>query len=181
MISNLASIEAETPLTLEIPTIRSLEMCNGFSVRRYNHQSMSMQERTLDHHTIQFNLGDPVFLSWKSNEKWTSEICNTGNIVALLSKGEAEELQWVGKFNMLQISYEASFIETLLETESFRFRELYNVYDPLLKDIVCSFHGNLYTDCLYEKLYIESLAVACAIHLGTNYAIGEKKNICSKR
>jgi AraC-like DNA-binding protein len=180
MISTLASIEAETPLTAGIPTIRPLETCNGFSVTRYNHQSMFTQGRTLAHHTIQFNFGDPVFLSWKSNEKTTSEICSTGNLVALLSKGEVEELQWVGEFNMLEISYDASFIDTLLEKESFTFREVYNVYDPLLRDIVVSFHDNIYADCLHEKLYAESLAVACAIHVGTNYAVGDKKIFAPK-
>lgn len=180
MISNLASIEVEAPLTREIPTVPPPSTWSGFTVSRYIHQSIFIQERTLAHHTIQFNFGDPVFLSWKSKEKWTSEICSTGNIVALLSKGEVEELQWPGELNMLEISFDASFIDTLLEKESFRFRELYNVYDPLLRDIVVNFHDNLYADRILEKLYLESLAVACAIHVGTNYSVDDKKIFAPK-
>jgi len=180
MTANLTSIEAEqtfNPVVTEI--FSSSGSWKGFKIKRFIRPSMYIPERTLPNHTLQFNFGAPLSLSWRSKGKWTSSVFDTGNVVALLSQGEKEELQWEGDYNALEIEFEPTFIDALLEKQNFRFREEHNVYDPLLKDIVVKLYEGAQVGQI-EKLYAESLGVACAIHLGTAYSLGNKKIFAPK-
>ena len=151
----------------------------GFRVKRFIRPSTYVPERTLSNHTLQFNFGTPLSLSWRSKGKWTASVFDTGNLVELLSQGEKEELQWEGDYNALEIEFDPTFIDTLLEKQNFKFREEHNVCDPLLKDIVVKLYEGAHVGMI-EKLYAESLGVACAIHLGTAYALGNKKIFAPK-
>ena len=180
MTANLTSIEAEqtfNPVVTEI--FSSNGSWKGFKIKRFIRPSMYIPERTLSNHTLQFNFGAPLSLSWRSKGKWTSSVFDTGNLVELLSQGEKEELQWDGDYNALEIEFEPTFIDSLLEKQNFRFREEHNVYDPLLKDIVVKLYEGAQVGQI-EKLYGESLGVACAIHLGTAYSLGNKKIFAPK-
>ncbi|HYI76529.1 MAG TPA: AraC family transcriptional regulator [Chryseolinea sp.] len=178
MTANLTSINTETsnPVT-EI--FSSDSYWAGFKIKRTIRSSMYVPERTLSNHTLQFNFGTPISLSWKSKGKWTSGIFDSGNLVELLSQGDKEELQWEGDYNALEIEFTPSFIDGLLEKENVRFREEHNVYDPLLKDIVVKLYEGAHASHL-EKLYTESLGIACAIHLGTTYTLGTKRMFAPK-
>jgi AraC family transcriptional regulator len=169
--------QAFTPTSTQI--FSSENAWKGFTVKRYIRSDMYVPARTLSRHTLQFNFGAPISLSWKSEGKWTSSVCNTGNLVELLSEGDKEELQWNGDYNALEIEFEPTFIDKLVEKDNFKFREQHNVNDSLLKDIVV----RLYEDAnsgLTEKLYAESLGVACAIHLASTYSISNKKIFAPK-
>lgn len=180
MTANFTSIEADqafNPMVTEI--FSSNGSWKGFKIKRFIRPSMYVPERTLSNHTLQFNFGTPLSLSWRSKGKWTSGVFDTGNLVELLSQGEKEELQWDGDYNALEIEFEPTFIDTLLEKQNFRFREEHNVCDPLLKDIVVKLYEGAHVG-LIEKLYAESLGVACAIHLGTVYSLANKKIFAPK-
>ena len=176
MQANLTTFDVETPFT---PIFSSDSAWKGFTVKRHIRSAMYIPERTLSRHTLQFNFGAPLSLSWKSDGKWTSSICNTGNLVELLSQGDTEELQWNGDYNALEIEFEPSFIDNLVEKENFKFREQHNVHDTLLKDIVVRLYEDAHSG-LTETLYAESLGVACAIHLTTTYSMNNKKIFAPK-
>jgi len=180
MISNFTS--GEDPGTIN-PETREVFSSNGtwrgFTVKRYIGAPLYYQKRILSHHTLQFNFGGPISLSWRSGGSWISGVCNTGHIVELLAQGEKEELQWNGNYNALEIAFDPSFIDTLLEIENFKFREQRNIYDPLLTDIVTKLYDDAHSG-LVEKLYTESLGIACAIHLATTYSLSGKKLFAPK-
>lgn len=177
MMSHLTSFKVERKkVSTEIePEFSSKAAWNGFTVRRYTRRSMYISERTLSDHTLQFNFGEPINFSWKSNGKWVDEYCPTGTIIELLSSGEKEELQWEGKFNTLEIAFDPAFVDDLLETQNFRFQEQRNIHDPLLKDIVTNLYEDTYSDAILQKMYAESIGITCVIHLATAYSIGGKK------
>jgi AraC family transcriptional regulator len=180
MTGNFTSIEAEQTFNPAVTEIFSSNgSWRGFKIKRFIRPSMYIPERTVSNHTLQFNFGAPLSLSWKSKGQWISSVFETGNLVELLSQGETEELQWDGDYNALEIEFEPTFIDKLLEKQNFRFREEHNVCDPLLKDIVVKLYEGAQAG-LIEKLYAESLGVACAIHLGTAYATGNKKIFAPK-
>ena len=180
MTANFTSIEAEQTFNPAVTEIFSSNgSWRGFKIKRFIRPSMYIPERTVSNHTLQFNFGAPLSLSWKSKGQWISSVFETGNLVELLSQGEKEELQWDGDYNALEIEFEPTFIDKLLEKQNFRFREEHNVCDPLLKDIVVKLYEGAQAG-LIEKLYAESLGVACAIHLGTAYATGNKKIFAPK-
>ena len=180
MTANFTSIEAEQTFNPKVTEIFSSNgSWKGFKVKRFIRPSMYVPERTLSNHTLQFNFGTPLSLSWRSKGRWTASVFDTGNLVELLSQGEKEELQWEGDYNALEIEFEPTFIDTLLEKQNFRFREEHNVCDPLLKEIVVKLYEGAHVGMI-EKLYAESLGVACAIHLGSAYGLGTKKIFAPK-
>ena len=179
MTANIASIGQPQNFNPVTEIYSSDTVWEGFKIKRTIRSSMYVPERTLSNHTLQFNFGTPLSLSWRSRGKWTSGLVETGNLVELLSHGDKEELQWEGDYNALEIEFAPAFIDHLLEKENFRFREEHNVHDPLLKDIVIKLYEGAQSGQL-EKLYAESLAIACAIHLGTTYPLTSKKVFAPK-
>ena len=180
MQATSTTFDIDTNVTPAVTQIFSSDNAwNGFTVKRYIRSAMYVPERTLSRHTLQFNFGSPLALSWKSEGEWTSSICNTGNLVELLSQGDKEELQWKGDYNALEIEFEPSFIDKLVEKENFTFREQHNIHDMLLKDIALRLYEDAHSG-LTEKLYAESLGVACAIHLASTYSMSNKKIFAPK-
>jgi AraC family transcriptional regulator len=179
MTANLTRIETEQTFSPVSEIFYSDGLWKSFQIRRTIRSSMYIPERTLSNHTLQFNFGTPLSLSWRSKGKWTSGFFDTGNLVELLSQGDKEELQWEGEYNALEVEFTPSFIDSLLEKENFRFREEHNVYDPLLRDIVVKLYEGAQAGQV-ERLYTESLGIACAVHLGTTYSLSNKKVFAPK-
>jgi AraC family transcriptional regulator len=153
---------------------------NGFTVRQYNTRSLEIPVLPHLHHVLSFNCGDPFFMSWKAGEKWTKGMCPTGNVVTLQASGDHDHTHCFQDFNKLEISFNPNFIDGLLEKENFQLHSQYNIQDSLLRDIATKlYEGNLATRSA-ERLYVESLAISCAIHLATNYSASHKKPFAPK-
>lgn len=181
MISSFASLGDEKTITRDIVNVfSSNNLWSGFKIEHFIRPAMYVAEHTLSHHTVQFNFGAPLNIAWKSHGKWTTGICNTGSVVGLLSHSEKEEIQWEDEYNSLDISFDPLFIDTLLEKENFRFREQRNISDPFLKDVAAKIHREIHGGFVIEKLYAESLAISCAIHLATTYPVSDKKIFAPK-
>ena len=148
---------------------------NGFTLKRYTRAVANSSRRPLAGHTLQFNLGPPAPFSWRSHDAWISEYCSTGSVVALLSAGETETLQWDGKYHGFDIAFEPSFIDNLLEKENFRFRQLRNISDSFLTDIAMKLCEYTFGNSTTQQVHAQSLGVACAIHLATTYSCDDKK------
>ncbi len=181
MILHLPDSGEEKILTQDVTTVfSSNDTWTGFRIGHMIRPAMYVPEHTLSHHTLQFNFGGPLNMAWKSQGKWVTGICNTGNIVGLLSCSEKEEIQWEDEYNSFEISFDPLYIDSLLEKENFKFREQRNLSDPFLKDIASKLCSEAHSGYVIEKLYVESLAVACAIHLATTYSINHKKIFAPK-
>ena len=180
MTSTLSSIEADLPFTANRAPGNGGLNANGFTIKCSTPQLSNNSEHVYSQHTLHLNLGAPISLSSKSRGSWVSAICNTGNIITLLNPGEKDVVHWHGEYHVIEIGFNPFFIDTVLVQQDFRFRALHNVSDPLIRDLVFKLYEDTYSDSLSEKLYMESLAVACAIHLGTNYSIGDKRIFAPK-
>jgi AraC family transcriptional regulator len=152
----------------------------GFEIRKYIRKPSQISTRTVSNHTIQINLGSPLRLSWKSPDKWNTALCNTGDVVGLISHGEAEELQWETEFHALELTFHPKFIDRLVEKENFKFKEQRNIHDPLLTDLALKLSTEALKDRTVERLYAESLAVTCGIHLITTYPLSTKRVFAPK-
>lgn len=179
MIAVFTNVEEET-LSRPLHNVTTYDSWSGFKVTKYVHNPRPLAERTLSHHTLQFNVGSPVKMSWKSLDKWNTAMCDTGNVVGLLSPGETAEVQWEKEFECLEIAFHPHFIDRLVEKENFKFREQRNIYDALLNDLALKLSQDALSDRIVEKLYVESLAVTCAIHLATTYSVSTKKVFAPK-
>lgn len=152
----------------------------GFTITRYVRSPMHLDERTMYHHTLQFNAGSPLKLSWKSDDKLITALCDSGNVVGLLSPGETDNVHSENEFHCFEIAFDPQFIDRLVEKENFKFKSQRNIYDALLNDLAHKLSREALSDRMVEKLYVESLAVTCAIHLATTYPVSNKKVFAPK-
>ncbi len=152
---------------------------NGLTIERKSSSGLYLSKRVLSNHILQFNLGGPFYLSWKSCGSWNSERCNTGNVIALTSCGDADELEYHGSTTILEITFDPLYVDKLLETDNIRFREQHNIHDLLLTDISSALASTT-PGLLTEKLYIESLGVACVVHLAASYSARDKRVFAPK-
>lgn len=148
---------------------------NGFTLKRYTRVFTNTFDRTMTRHTLQYNLGPPAPFSWRSHDAWVTEYSSTGSVVELLSVGDAESLQWDGKYNAFDIAFEPSFIDNLLEKENFRFRQVRNINDSFLTDIGMKLCEYTFGNSTTQQVHAQSLGVTCAIHLATAYSNDDKK------
>src|SRR5687767_14145447 len=180
MITYFTSVPEPGPFVPSNKIIEDKAHANGFTVRRYNTRSLDIPELPHLHHALSFNCGDPILVSWKAEEKRQKGMCPTGNVVALKSSGDHDDVHCFEHYDKLEISFDPNFIDALLEKENFKFQSRYNFQDSLLRDIATKlYEGNLSTRSV-EALYVESLAITCAIHLATNYSASHKKTFAPK-
>ncbi len=181
MTSILATAEIEELEAQENHKIfSSYDTWNGFKIEHCLRPPMSFSRSNLSHHVVWFNIGPPLPIKWKSNSKWTEGLCETGNVIGLLSNTENEEIQCCNSCNSLELYFDANFIDKLLEKENFRFREQRNLRDPFLQDIAMKLYQGCHSGNGIEKMYGESLSIAGAIHLATHYPINDKRIFAPK-
>ena len=181
MTSILATIENEVTTAHENYKIFSSDgTWKGFKIEHCIHPPMSLSHSNLAHHVVWFNIGLPLEIKWKSNGKWAEALCETGNVIGLLSNSEREEIQWRNSCNSLELYFDTDFIDKLLEKDNFRFSEQRNLNDAFLQDIAMKLYQGCHSGNGIEKMYGESLSIACAIHLATNYPISDKRIFAPK-
>ena len=146
----------------------------GFEIARKLFSSDEYDGKKSKFHVIQLNDGPPFELSWKSETQLTKTICESGNFIQLLAKASQHSLSFDGKCPTIELSFDGDFIEKIAEKENFVFCHRHNFHDPLLNLLI----RQLFTASrsqVSENLFIESLAIACAIHLTTTYALNSRK------
>lgn len=125
-------------------------------------------------HTIHLNDGAPFELSWKAHTQLITGNCEPGNFIQLLSKGKQHSICSTQKYYAIELAFDDQFIDGIAEKDNFTFGDFYNFQDPLLNGLVRNLHIAAGSR-MAENLYMESLAVACAIHMATSYLGGNKK------
>jgi AraC family transcriptional regulator len=179
MISNFTSIAIENPVPTSVaPAIPCSARQSRFTVKRLQ-RPINALEYIPSHHVLLFNVGPSVSLWWKYQGQWIMNHCAAGSIVAIVPAGERQEFTWNDEANFLELAFDPGFMNTILQKEKFVFQDVRNVFDPLVRDLVINLFEAMQAGCL-ETLYAESLAVTCAIHLGTIYSGGEKRIFAPK-
>lgn len=147
---------------------------NGFRIVRALFSSNTSFLDNASYHTIQLNDGAPFTISWQSKDCLEIDICQPGNLIQLLSKGKQNRLQCEEEYSAIEVVFEPAFIDAILEKDNFSFGDRLNFEDPLLARLIKELLSATYSKTP-EMLYIDSLAVACAIHLGTTYTENNKR------
>lgn len=174
-----ASIAIETLVPTQVATnISDTPSRLKFSVTRLR-KPINELEYKPSRHVLLFNMGVSTSLWWKSHGEWTMDHCPAGSIVGLFAAGESQEFTWNEEAHFLEVAFDSVFIDTILQMERFAFKHVRNVYDPLIGDLVIELYDAMKEDC-QETLYAESIAVTCAIHLGTTYSAAEKRMFAPK-
>jgi AraC family transcriptional regulator len=152
----------------------------NFRMDEYRWPAMKIPPRKHERHMLSFNMGASLHFASRAAQQWKEFECNSENVVGLLSAGELEEISWEEEFNSFTIWIDPLYVDQLLGTEGFSFREQRNLNDPFLTQL----SRNLYTATKIshhtEKFFIESLIVCMVIHLATQYAATGKKVFAPK-
>lgn len=145
----------------------------GFTIRRTLCLPVGNRE-SYRCHILQLNDGSPFSYSWTFHGNVSKGICPPGNFVQLLSKGDRNPLQCEREFHAIELTFDACFIDKILEQQDSAFGDRCNFDDALLSEVVRELYRSACTT-VTENLYLESLATACAIHLAAGYAITNKR------
>jgi AraC family transcriptional regulator len=179
MISSVDSTVKEMGLQAT-PVFSSRDTWSGFTIDQYLLPPGHVPEHTLERHAIMFNIGAPVSFSRRTPNGWDKCICSKGSVIRLLSCGEREEILWDNEHYVLNLALEPTFIDHLLGTEKFKFREEHNLQDAFLRDVALKLHQATEVNPIAEKMYLESIVISCSIHLATQYGADRKKIFAPK-
>jgi AraC family transcriptional regulator len=146
----------------------------GFIIRRASFGRKQTSDRSNFCHIVHLNYGPPVFLSCQAESESTTGVCNTGDIVRLSSGGYSDHFVCNQDYNAIELAFNSRFIDSLVEKANFTFCDKFIFHDPLLRMVIPELY-HTFLSATGEKFYGESLATACATHLATTYAAGDKK------
>jgi AraC family transcriptional regulator len=140
----------------------------GFTVER---STLDRVESTTlsNQHTLLFNWADPVAVEISSDIGWSEHICDKNAVVCLSPAKNPLTLRWTQPFHSFGIYIDANFVNDVLEVQDFTFLPQVNLTDPFLTEIATKLNTLCSDDTFAEKIYAESLGVACVEHLAKTY------------
>jgi AraC family transcriptional regulator len=139
---------------------------------------MQAPARSLDYHTIEINIGEPVTCYRKDGAN--RSVCNTGNIVYLSSPGDVHEMRWDGAYKSLKIIFEPKFVDGIVDVEAFRFQTMWNVDDAFCHELAIKLEQELSLGVCAQQIYVDTLLLALVIHLATQYPANRKRIFAPK-
>jgi AraC family transcriptional regulator len=152
----------------------------GFSISHQVFSPMYLRSLNPQGHVFEFNIGEALNLTWRMNDHWRSGACKHGNITGLLSRNDVLISQSDKEYHSLQFMFDASAVDTLLETNNFCLRAQCNFEDQFLTETATIIYDELKNGSVAAKIYCESLYVACVVHLATNYSQRNRKIFAPK-
>jgi len=122
-----------------------------------------------NNHSLIFNWADPIEVHLSSDIGWSESVCGKGAVACLSPAENPSTLRWSQPFNTLGIYIDPAFVSEVLEIKNFTFAQLFNLSDPFLLDVATRLNSVCTGDMFAEKIYAESLGVACIEHLAKTY------------
>lgn len=120
-------------------------------------------------HVLLFNWSDPLGIGIQAEDGWTDCVCDKGALVCLSTAGNPSAMRWNQPFHALAIYLDPEFVNEVLESKDFKFTPQFNLNDTFLLDVATKLSNVGSQDIFAEKVYAESLAVACIVHLAKTY------------
>ncbi|HZY82811.1 MAG TPA: helix-turn-helix transcriptional regulator [Cyclobacteriaceae bacterium] len=146
--------------------MESILQWNGFKVEENVFPAIESLTLPGDKHTLLFNWSGPIGIEIQTADGWKDSVCDKGAVVCLSSVGSSTTIRWTQPFHGLMIVLEPHFVNEILEIKDFKFVSQFNITDPFLLDVATKLSA---TNNSAEKVYAESLAVACIVHLAKTY------------
>lgn len=147
----------------------SREFWKGFTVEQNIFPASESVTLPENKHVLLFNWSEPIGIEIKSDNGWTGSVCDKGSLVCLSTAGSSTTIRWSQPFHALAVTLDPEFVNEVLEIKDFRFMSQFNHNDPFLLDIAAKLSTAGCQDIFAEKVYAESLAVVCIVHLAKTY------------
>ncbi|HMJ70516.1 MAG TPA: helix-turn-helix transcriptional regulator [Cyclobacteriaceae bacterium] len=147
----------------------SREFWKGFTVEQNMFPPVGNATLPENKHTLLFNWGEPLTIEMKVGDQWKESLCDKGAVVCLSSVGNATTIRWNQSFHAMAIFIDPEFVNQIVEIKDFQFVPQFNNNDSFLLDVVTKFSTVGGGDVFAEKVYVESLAVACIVYLAKKY------------
>lgn len=146
----------------------SRDFWKGFTVEENMFPPVDSATLPENKHVLLFNWSEPLAIEVKDEDGWKDNVCDKGSVVCL-SSGKSTTIRWSQPFHGLAIFLDPEFVNEVLEIKDFRFTSHINLSDPFLLDVATKLSTAGAQDIFAEKVYAESLAVACIVHLAKTY------------
>jgi AraC family transcriptional regulator len=118
-------------------------------------------------HVLLFNWGEPLTIQMRSGDESIDCVCDKGALVCLSSGENPMTLRWDQPFHAMAIIFDHDFVTDVLGIRDFRFTLKFNHHDVFLLDVATKLSSG--EDIFAAKVYAESLAVACLVHMAKVY------------
>ncbi|HEU4470701.1 MAG TPA: AraC family transcriptional regulator [Flavisolibacter sp.] len=157
----------------------SYDLWKGIKIEHHILPPMQLPQHIINEHRLLVNIGQAVNFEWKVDGKWKKKIYRTGDF-ALQKHGNINEPRWDREFSFIAIALDPGFVNEQVDIDNFSFAEQRGEQDLFLSDLSHRFLAELRQGSLAGKIYGESLAVAYAIHLASNYKESGRKVFAPK-
>ena len=147
----------------------SREFWKGFTVEQNIFPAVESVSLPENKHVLLFNWSEPLAIEIKTHEGWREAVCDKGSVVCLSTAGSSTTIRWNQPFHALTVYLEPKFVNEVLEIKDFKFVSHFNLNDQFLLDVATKLSTVGSQDSFAEKVYAESLAVACIVHLAKTY------------
>ncbi|MDO6432659.1 AraC family transcriptional regulator [Flavitalea sp. BT771] len=139
-----------------------------FKIEIQCHRAKELQQTSLTTDRLVINIGEPKLVEIKRRGVWERKTYDTGNF-SIVPYGHENIVRWFDSIKFVVIQIEPSFIHEFLQLKNLSLGEYRGISDKLVYDIASSFKREMDQVQLPSKIYIQSLAIDIAIHLGTQY------------
>lgn len=123
----------------------------------------------LRRHTMLFNQGDPLAISYYIDQQWKTFIASPNTTICILPAGTQFEMRWTQSLQVLVFSFEDSFAKAIAQSRAFDFLPQWNLTDGLLEGLAERISAVANASSFSELKYIESLAIACVDQVNKQY------------
>jgi hypothetical protein len=162
-----------------IYTVESGSLYKGIEVKFKNAPPAEVPVYEVHDHRTLMNVGNPVVFEWKSGGIWRDTGFKAGDF-ALISVGDANEPRWRKELTYVSVMIDANFMDNLVQVNNLRLSEQRGTSDLFLMDLSVRLVKELSLHNLTGKIYGETMAIAYAIQLASNYARDHRKIKTSK-
>lgn len=141
----------------------------GATVANYLVPCNQIQNQQVDGHRVAFNTGEPLSVRWKERNAWQHKIYSTG-AMGIVPHGEYNTIMWDKDLHATIITLEPGYAEKIFELDNIQINQHRGLYDKNAFELITMLKNESQHEHFSGKIFGESLVVAFAIHLITNYA-----------
>jgi len=139
-----------------------------FKIEVQHHRAKELQQTSVTNDRLVINIGEPNLVEIKRCGIWERKIYNSGDF-SIIPYGKENIVRWFDTIKFVVIQIEPGFMQEFLQLKELSLGEYRGISDKLVYDLATSFKREMDQVQIPAKIYIQSLVIGLAIHLGTHY------------
>ena len=151
----------------------------GATVANYLAPYNQILGQQVNGHRVAFNTGAPLSVRWKERNMWQQKIYPTGGM-GIIPHGEYNTIMWNSDLQATIITLEPGYAEKIFGLDNIKINQHRGIYDKTAFELVTLLKNEIQHGNFSGKVFGESLVVAFAIHLITNYSATRKSVFAPK-